>query len=290
MFKYDKIKIKLFNNNIRRYQNKYGNSLKIGDEIDVFIVDLPKYSNERLSVICDVCGEEHITSLCNLNKYPNNDINKYYCKKCKYEKYKKTCLEKYNVENIFQLDSIKEKSKETCLKKYGCEYAVQNKEILEKQKITNKDRYGFEFQMQNPENVKKSKETCMKKYNHTSNMGDEKIFNKQRKSGKKIKKFRNTDLYYQGSYELDFLNKFYDKYTIKRSKTIKYIIDNKEKVYYPDFYIVEKDIVVEIKSSYWYNQNKDLCIEKENEIKKLGFNYIIIFDKKYSDFNLYLQK
>lgn len=47
----------------------------------------------------------------------------YHCKKCTgklvHEKSKKTNLEKYGVENVFQSEMHKEKMKKTCLEKYG---------------------------------------------------------------------------------------------------------------------------------------------------------------------------
>lgn len=58
-----------------------------------------------------------------LSKYGNENYNNK-------EKNKKTCLEKYGVENVFQLETIKNKIRETNLKKYGVEYPSQSKEIL----------------------------------------------------------------------------------------------------------------------------------------------------------------
>jgi hypothetical protein len=41
------------------------------------------------------------------------------CQNCKTVKFKDTCLDRYGVENVFQLEEVKEKSKETRLKKHG---------------------------------------------------------------------------------------------------------------------------------------------------------------------------
>ena len=130
--------------------------------------------------------------------------------------------------------------------------------------------------MQNPINKEKSIETCNIKYGCDSNMGDEEIFNKQRKSALKLKQYK--DIFYQGTYELDFLEKYYHL-GIVRGFPIKY----GNKTYHPDFYLKDFDLVIEIKSTYWFNKHKELCLEKE-KYTKLNHNYIIILDKNYEEF------
>ena len=61
-----------------------------------------------------------------------------FCEKCtkinRTLNYKKTCLEKYGVENLFQLEITKGKIIETNLKKYGVENPTYSNEIREKTK------------------------------------------------------------------------------------------------------------------------------------------------------------
>ncbi len=87
---------------------------------------------------------------------------------------KKTCIEKYGVDNPSKSNEIKNKVKETNLEKFGVEYPLQSEEILsklksdsirkwgvdnpskikeirDKAKLTNKDRFGVEHAMQNEE-------------------------------------------------------------------------------------------------------------------------------------------
>lgn len=68
-------------------------------------------------------------------------------------KCKQTLLEKYGVENIMQLDFVKDKIKETNLKRYGVEWSAQNKDINQKTIDTQIKKYGGVF---NPEKVKKT--------------------------------------------------------------------------------------------------------------------------------------
>lgn len=60
------------------------------------------------------------------------------------EKYKNTCLEKYGVENTFQLEETKQKIKETDLDKYGVEHHTQSDEFQEKMKIEMINKYGVD--------------------------------------------------------------------------------------------------------------------------------------------------
>jgi len=151
-----------------------------------------------------------------------NKKNKYYCSNCKGESIRNGVNKKYGVDNVFQLDDVKNKTKKTCKRLYGVEHHLQNKDILQKQIDTNQKLYGIDFQMQNPENIKKSKKTCFEKYGSESNMGNITMLEKCYLSGLRIKKYKETDLYYQGKYEKDFLDKYFEKVKIERGPTIKY--------------------------------------------------------------------
>jgi Zn finger protein HypA/HybF involved in hydrogenase expression len=155
----EKIKIKISNKTIGYYKTKYKN-LKSGDIIEIYPKELPKGSNKKIKVKCFNCGIIKEVIYYDYNKITKNDTQKYYCNKCKAIPTKKTNQKLYGVDNVFQLESVKEQSKKTNKEKYGVEYALQNSDILEKQKNTNLERTGYKFQMQNPKNKKKSKETC----------------------------------------------------------------------------------------------------------------------------------
>lgn len=72
--------------------------------------------------------------------------------------------DKYGVDNVFQLDEVKEKAKNTTIEKYGVEHHLQNKKILGKQKKTNLDKYGCENVFQNDGIKSKAKTTNLEKY------------------------------------------------------------------------------------------------------------------------------
>jgi hypothetical protein len=121
-------KVKLNSSNKETYI-KLGYIGKIGDEIDVNVRDLTKGSHSIVQVKCDSCGEEKDIMYNQLIK--NNSLENYICKTCNN---KKNLLEKYGVNNVFQLKNIKEKIKLTNLEKYGVENPSHLKRLKKKRK------------------------------------------------------------------------------------------------------------------------------------------------------------
>jgi len=158
-----KIKIKLSNKNVGRYK-ELGYDCESGDIIEIFISELPLQSRQKIKVRCFHCKIEKDIVYSDYNKITSNGETNYYCSKCKQHKTKNTLQKKYGVDNVFQLEEIKEKIKETCLEKYGVTHHLKNKEIQEIQKKTNKQKYGVEYLMQSEEIRGKSRETCLEKY------------------------------------------------------------------------------------------------------------------------------
>ena len=138
------------------------------------------------------------------------------------------------------------------------------------------------YNNKNYNNIEKHKKTCLEKYGVEYISQSEEIQKKKILSGYRIKKYK--DLYYQGTYELDFLENFYDKIEIKNIKSIKYDYNDKKRIYFPDFYLPEYNLIIEIKSNYIYYLHKE-----RNECKRLGtlengYNFIFIIDKDYTEF------
>lgn len=169
----------------------------------------------------------------------------------------KTCNLKYGVNNPAQSKIIKDKSKRTKLLRYGSE--TYNNPL--KTKRTNVEKYGVEAPSQNSE-----------------------IFKKQQTNSYLLNKFKDTNIYYQGSYELDFLEKFHEKYHILRGPTIKYTYYDKLKIYHADFFISSLNLIIEIKNSYLMKKDKEIIEAKEKATISNGFNYLVIVDKNYDEF------
>ena len=296
-------------NNTRQYYSELGYKIPKtrNPEIEINIKDLPKHSNLKIECKCDICGK-----ICNISHHHYNKNIKstgtYSCKgKCSRIKFKNTCLENYGVENPFQNKNIKTKSKKTLQLKYNVDNISKSQTIKNLHKTRNMKLYGvknyfdsYDFKIksektirkiygdisnvfQNEEIKDKIKSTNLKRYGVEYPMQNIIIFNKQQTSGFNAKKYLKTELYYRGTYELDFLNK-YKQLKITNGKTIKYTLKNETRIYFPDFYYLEKNLIIEIKSDYYYN----LCLEKNLAKQKAcidqGYNFIFIINKNYSEF------
>jgi len=147
------------------------------------------------------------------------------------------------------------------------------------------NKYGVINISQLKETQRKIKNTHLKKYGVEHPMQNTQYFEKTQRNNFLAKKYKNTNIYYRGSYELDFLEKYYNKFIdIKNASSIKYMLNNKEHIYFPDFYIPSLNIIIEIKSSYYLKKYKDKCIAKQIATETQGFKYILIIDKNYSTF------
>lgn len=117
-------------------------------------------------------------------------FNKYglYCcsPRCAQIKNKKTNLQRYGCENVFENEDIKNKITNTNKEKYGKCWITQTDFFLEKSKITNKEKYGTENAAQSELIKNKMKKTCLKKYNVDNYLKSEKMKEFRLKNGTKI--------------------------------------------------------------------------------------------------------
>ena len=219
-----------------------------------------------------------------------------YSKRCK-----ETSLKNYGVENPMQNKDNVNKAQSTLIEKTGYKHALQNPKSLEKKKNTCLDKYGFDnytktvkykdeysknYKLRTYDEIEKKKEkfknTCIEKYGVESPMQDKDIHEKQQISAYKLKNYKN--LFYRGSYELDFLENFYGKIKVEKSNSIPYLYKNKNKRYHPDFFIKDYNLIVEIKSLYTYNYDIDKNEAKRKASLERGYDFIFIIDKDYREF------
>jgi len=111
-----------------------------------------------------------------------------------------------------------------------------------------------------------------------------KYFLNNRKEDLKFIFLEKQSLYYQGSYEKDFLDKYYDLFEITKIDFINYTFYG-DRVYYPDFYLPKYNLIIEIKSSYTYEKFLEKNNSKQKACLELGYNHIFIIDKNYDDFD-----
>ncbi|NMC57929.1 MAG: hypothetical protein GYA51_00830 [Candidatus Methanofastidiosa archaeon] len=276
----------VFHNSQKDYYDLY---LKSPDEgICAECGNPTKYSNKwqrgylkYCSQECENKGSFKEFEKTNLIKYGVNNPNKI---KSVRNKIKQTNIKKYGNSCPMQNDKIQNEIRNNNLKNLGVELPFQSKEIQEKSSLIREQKYGAKYTLQNRELYNKVKSSINKKYGCDYLMQNTVLFEKAFKTRIKLKSYKNTELLYQGSYELDFLEKYYDKFNIQRGPSIKYKHNKKQKIYHSDFLIPSKNLIVECKNSYLAKRDKNILIKKKKASLREGFKWIMIIDKNYSKF------
>jgi endogenous inhibitor of DNA gyrase (YacG/DUF329 family) len=80
------------------------------------------------------------------------------------QKSKKTCLDKYGVDNPLKAKEIKEKIKQTNLERLGVEYPCQSKTVVEKRIATNNEKYGCDHGLSSKDVIQKRINTLQESY------------------------------------------------------------------------------------------------------------------------------
>lgn len=121
--------------------------------------------NERPK--CPVCGKEVPFAKFNIGyrKYcslecQRSEKGKQIKKNC----CKHTCLDKYGVSSVLQLEEVKKKSEETSLRKYGCKRPSQSEVVKQHARENNLKKYGSVTHMSSQEIKDKIKQTCLQRY------------------------------------------------------------------------------------------------------------------------------
>lgn len=294
------IKIKMNGKHIDRYRS-LGYKCDVGETILVKIEDLPRYSKCLINSKCDFCEN---TSTLNYNIY-NKSIEKngfYRCTECGRKSAKETCISKYGVDNPtkskiisnkislayknkreIEKELLVDKHKKTVFENYGGWFTNTN-EYKDKIKKISLDKYGLDDYRSSDEFKNKVKKTLNEKYG-VENPSQLPLSYKKSWFGNKINGIHFSGLMYQGTYELDFLEKYYDKLKIDKIKPIKYYFEDKKHYYHPDFYLPNLNLIIEIKSSYTYNFDLERNLAKKEYSLKSGYSFIFIIDKDYNEFD-----
>lgn len=273
------VQMKVSNRSIRFYNELGFNNIKQGDIISLPIKYLDANSTCNVDVECDFCNSKMIRNYGAYNKNIKTG-GKFCCNKCKPIEYRTKCLEIYGVDNIIKLPKTHDKIKSSCLKKYG----NKNYRNIQKRKSTKFEKYGDE----NFNNKHKYKDTCLERFGVANASQNSLIFSKQQKSRFEIHQYVGSTLFYQGTYEKDFLDKYYKKCNITKIDSISYKYNDKNKQYFSDFYLPDNNLIVEIKSEYTYNRYEAQNLAKRDECLRLGYNFIFIINKNYVEFNKYI--
>lgn len=290
------------NNLIQDYYKNLGYDFKCNDTINVDIKHLSTGSHYIVDITCDKCLRNYEFEFRGVFKYVDKE---YECRSCMSKRLiKDGTRKKFNKEmnrkisdntKIKMLDenyksNYYKKRRKTLLDNHGNE-TFNNQEkrrrtMLEngtsdyRQSIVNTmmERHGMIFN-----NQEKKKQTTFDRYGvyHTNQVPE--FFRKMQISSFLLKKHDDTGLFYRGSYEKDFLDFCYtNNISVDNfDGNIKYTEKN---VYYPDFFIKDFNLIIEIKSTYILERYYDVSMLKRKACLDQSYLYLFIIDKKYEEF------
>jgi len=172
---------------------------------------------------------------------------------------KKNNQKKYGVDNVFQLESVKEKSKDSIMNKFGVENPSQSDEIKIKKEETCLKHFGVKSQNQDPIIHEKQQKYRWKDYTMPSG------------AVVKIQGYEN--------FALDILLETYneDELVIDRKMIPKVWYDkpdskNKHQ-YTTDIFIPKENKFIEVKSPYTYEKYLDINLMKKQASIDAGFTF-----------------
>ena len=310
------ISYSMYNKNIKKYnlytcsnkcsyiKNKMTNVEKYGDENynnreKSKLTSIEKYGNENYNnreksknTNMERYGDMNYN---NRDKFKSTNIERYgvdsYSKTNEFKnKVKETSLERYGVDNYSKTNEFKNKVKETSLERYGVDSPNKSEYVKEIKKSSMMKKYGYISNSMTKESKDKLRKTNLERYGVEYPMQVLEFSEKQQKKSKKIL-YYNENIYYQSSYEKDFLDYVSDiniLTKVTRGPTIKYNNGISEKTHYPDFYIDDYNLIVEIKSDYYYYKYLETNKLKFNKAIEMGYNYMFIINKNYKYFNEFI--
>lgn len=223
---------------------------------------------------------------------------------------KKTNLERYGVENVFQSNDIKTQSKKTNLERYGVENPSQSSTIKKKKKKASQEKYGTDCVLQSPQIKEKIKQTNLERYgvSHTSQKDIptdiyDKLNNKTWLHDQYINKNKTIpelakilNISHSTVYLYLKRHNFYDPNNVsisekQISKICCDIIDiksNTRKIIPPyelDIFIPEKNLAIEYNGLYWHSElcgkDKSYHIKKTILCEEKGIRLIHIFEHEW---------
>jgi len=219
---------------------------------------------------------------CSLKCSQNNPTTK--------QKIQSTFKKKYGVDNISQLDNIKEKKKETLIKNYNVTAALKSDIIKNKMKNTIKKKYNIDNISQLDSIKEKKKETLIKNYNVTAALKSDIIKNKMKKT---IKEKYGVDNISQldniKEKKIQTYQKKYNNDNPFQNEKIKNIIKNTNlKKYGTEYPLQNKDILKKVQNTNLkkYNNVCSLQSIKQKEKRKKEIYNQMIFKLKQFDLQL----
>lgn len=202
-----------------------------------------------------------------------------------------TCFKNHGVENGFQLIATRE---QTYYNRTGYKNPSQNPNSRAREIIGLQNKYGITNVFQLPESIEKrkksfvdkaveirekTKETCKKRYGaeHPNKNGD--MLEKNQKYKTKSMIIDGNIILFQGYENVAWkiLLEQYNSNDIISKKgempEILYTHENKQKRYFPDFYIPIKNLIIEVKSTWTIKKYYEINQLKKQACINYGFNF-----------------
>ena len=176
----------------------------------------------------------------------------------------KTMLEKYNTTNIYEIDGVKEKMVQTNIDNYGVSHPMKNKEyqqsIYNKAQQTLKENYGVDNPMQVPEFFEKSQKTAFIRKKYIWKSGEVSMV-------QGYEPIVLSELEEQGYEFSDILT------SPKDMPELIYEFEGKSHRYYPDFFIPNENLIIEVKSEYTLTKDLEKNKVKFQAVEAAGYNF-----------------
>ena len=185
---------------------------------------------------------------------------------------------------------IKDKREKTCIEKYGG-VGMASTLIFDKMKEKNIEYYGVEYFSKTTDWYQKCVKTCLDKYGEEWVSKVDEINKKQQSGGYSWYDFEfpSGKVYRVQGYEPIVLTQLLTTYEendiivgvqniIDEIGFFKYSLENKEHRYYPDIYLRSENLVIEVKSVYTFNKEKNKNLLKRAAVlsKNYNFKFIIL--------------
>jgi hypothetical protein len=146
------------------------------------------------------------------------------------------------------------------------------------------EHYGVESCFQDPTVYQKCRQSMLERHGVEFSAQNESIWERQQVAAHRYVRFRDTSLFYQGTYERDFLDCYYDRIVIEKpKKRVRYQFGGKTRIYHPDFYLPDHHLIVEIKSTYTFNRHLDKNLAKQAAAIAAGYRFVFVIDKDYTE-------
>jgi len=231
------------------------------------------------------------------------------------DKRNQALIEKYGTTNLFTVPAILRKKREACIKKYGVDWPTKSRMVMNKIASTNISRYGASCVLSSRIIMEKAIKTCLDRYgadnllspgikvpddikvlmdvygiDHISKIPS--VRDKVLQSAFSHKDYsfpsgRTVKIQGYESAAIDILleNGFKEEYIIVGSTEVPAIQYINEKgnhaIYYPDIFIPRRHSLIEVKSIYTYNMERNRNLLKIQACMDRGYHlYLYVFNVK----------